>query len=188
MDTPTVLDIAPGGDVILAVPGDHAVRLRTSSHVLRLASSVFKAMLKPTFKEGSSLAADGTVEIELQDDDPSMMTTMMKIMHVCSDVMEHVPSTQELALLTQLADKYDAVGALRPVTHYYLQQAIPRSAWYQSHWGTLLAVAFKFKHADLFQKIANNIIKEKLGPVQSGHPDMLPDVLPFILGEYSPFP
>lgn len=45
------------------------IRLRTSSHVLPLGSSVFVAMLGPHFKEGRALAEKGSVEILLPDDD-----------------------------------------------------------------------------------------------------------------------
>jgi hypothetical protein len=65
-------------DVILVCISDQnsgtPSRITASSYVLSAVSPVFKTMLGPNFREGTTLAAFGSVELDLEDDDSQMMT------------------------------------------------------------------------------------------------------------------
>ena len=74
----TIID--PNGDIILTVGRDEE-QFKVSSNVLRLASSVFAAMLKPHFLEGRQLQESGNVRIVLAEDDATAMKTVCEAMH-----------------------------------------------------------------------------------------------------------
>ncbi|CZT16205.1 uncharacterized protein RCC_02047 [Ramularia collo-cygni] len=144
----------------------HRIRLRTSSHVLQLGSSVFRAMFGPHFKEGKALAENGTVEISLPEDDPQAMITMCKVMHISPDIMAKVPNYKELEHLAELADKYDTVSALGPATYLWISKALPQSRM-QGRIG-LMAVAYAFDHAELFDRVGHAIVMDAAAPAAWG--------------------
>lgn len=76
----------PEGDLVLVLQdptdGDEvAHRFQVSSKHLKLASSVFKAMLSRNFREGIILQNASTGEIELHDDNPEALTILLSIIH-----------------------------------------------------------------------------------------------------------
>ncbi|KAK4893883.1 hypothetical protein LTR27_007909 [Elasticomyces elasticus] len=76
------IDIVPDGDVYLICGNGSSVKIRVASASLIRGSDAFKAMLGPHFKEGRQLASKvGTVEIELEDDDPEAMTMLCRALH-----------------------------------------------------------------------------------------------------------
>jgi hypothetical protein len=77
-----------------------------SSNQMRLASSVFNAMLQHKFMEGETLRSDGKVVIPLPDDEPKAFAILMKIVHAQNNT---VPTKVHLKTLTDIAilvDKY----------------------------------------------------------------------------------
>lgn len=72
------------------------------------ASPVFKAMLRHSFMEGTTLRATGKVEVPLPDDDPLAFAVLMDVVHGTKSNKKESPE-MTLTFLTQLAilvDKY----------------------------------------------------------------------------------
>lgn len=157
----------------------HRIRIRTSSHILKLSSSTFRAMLGPHFKEGKSLGEYGSVEIELPEDDPQTMTTMCKVMHHNPDIMHEPTTALDLANLAHIADKYDTVRALGPSTSYLINKV--RDLSLHGDLALLLGVAGTFGHTTLFNKIGKDIVMGCGVPMHMAA-EGFPEVKP-VLGE-----
>lgn len=71
-----------------------------------LASPVFKAMLKHSFLEGSTLRTKGKVEIPLPDDDPVCFTVLMEIVHGNQEKVPRELSLRFMTVMAILVDKY----------------------------------------------------------------------------------
>ncbi|KAK4956289.1 hypothetical protein LTR10_005811 [Elasticomyces elasticus] len=113
-----VIDIAPQGDVLLLcgekVGNGKVVGLRVSSHIMSLASPVFKALLAPQFKEGAMLAAKATVDIPMPDDNAADMHLMCDIFHMRHDKVPRSLAVNRIICSTELCDKYDCAIAMQP--------------------------------------------------------------------------
>ncbi|KAF7197549.1 hypothetical protein HII31_01052 [Pseudocercospora fuligena] len=103
------------GDVVLII-GPHEKRLKVASATLSKASSVFKALFGPYFREGQAKrTSTKPAEISLPDDDPWAMVWICAQLHMVKATDEgssavYSPFILKLALLV---DKYDLVGVLR---------------------------------------------------------------------------
>lgn len=80
--------------------------MRVSSRKVRQASPVFKAMLKHSFMEGTTLRNTGKVEVPLPDDDPVAFALLMDFIHGTKSNMAPVMDTLFLTRLAILVDKY----------------------------------------------------------------------------------
>ncbi|CZR60537.1 uncharacterized protein PAC_10433 [Phialocephala subalpina] len=84
-----------------AVLLNQPVHMRVSSRHLMLASPVFAAMLdRNKFKEGVTLHSEGSVDIELPDDDPDAFIVLLNLVHGHTRM---VPRKTTLFILTQIA-------------------------------------------------------------------------------------
>ncbi|KAK5718669.1 hypothetical protein LTR15_008402 [Elasticomyces elasticus] len=112
-----VIEIAPHGDVLLLcseeIENAKTIGLRVSSHVMSLASPVFRVLLAPKFREGVTLAAATTVDIPLPDN-PDDMLVLCNVFHMRHDKVQPLLSANQLLRCAQLCDKYDCVMAMRP--------------------------------------------------------------------------
>src|SRR3954466_2087820 len=82
-------------------------RMHVSSKHLTLASPVFHAMLKRSvFKEGIDLAAGGTVEIPLPDDNPAAFGILLWMIHGKFSQVQRKVDLKLLAKIAILVDKY----------------------------------------------------------------------------------
>ena len=81
------------------------------SKILTLASPVFKAMLKPGFKEGNQVrSVDNLLELLLPDDDPEALRVLFRGLHFLSKP-DHFDFDMDLQFrLSQLTDKYDCAA------------------------------------------------------------------------------
>lgn len=69
------LDVVGDGDVyLLAGSGDAVIRLKVNSHILRIASTTFKALLDTTLREEKDLNIREPKEIPLPEDNAPSMT------------------------------------------------------------------------------------------------------------------
>ena len=117
------------GDIILAVGPTGAHRITVSSKILCLASGVFKAMMKPRFREGLSLrsAENPTAEpvvIVLPDDNPLATLTLCQLLHFQTDMVESYPDATKLLALAIFCDKYNCAGAIRYATETWLTMLV----------------------------------------------------------------
>ncbi|ESU09107.1 hypothetical protein FGSG_04047 [Fusarium graminearum PH-1] len=101
-DTPSFEDFAPDGDVIFIVKGK--TRVRVHSVVIKCASPVFTAMLKPSFKEGRALAesGDSPIEIPLPEDNPEEWGWICRALHCQAHIMLWKPTLLQLWLAGEL--------------------------------------------------------------------------------------
>ena len=108
------ISIFDDGDVILALA--QQVYLRVSSSVLIHASPVFKAMLRPNFKEGQDhRSASNPKEIAMPYDSASAMKDMCYLLHaqnVHDGESLDTPYAIRLSLLALVADKHHCVRAV----------------------------------------------------------------------------
>lgn len=110
----TVL-LDPDGDIFLrcachSEEGNHDFRV--SANILRLASPVFKSMFSGCFLEGQRLLLEGVPVIELKDDDPELMGSILRILHYQGKITDHTMSAKSLARLAIQCDKYDLTRSL----------------------------------------------------------------------------
>lgn len=78
-----IIDIAPGGDLLLMVgtKSSEVAMLRVHSVILKTVSKVFNAMFGPRFREGQAVGGDHPKEIALPEDDAIGMTILCQVMH-----------------------------------------------------------------------------------------------------------
>ena len=173
------LDLDPQGDVVLVLngsstasanpnslsllpelgvkePGKDSIpqsRVRASSAHLRLASTVFKALLNGSFREGFQLRASGHVEVPLPDDYPDGLLVILYILHCRFDVMPKKITPNILMQVVLLADKYDVVKILTPFAQTWLADVrshIPKARGSENlYWITIFKV---LRFADNFKK------------------------------------
>lgn len=103
------------------------VHMRVSSRHLMLASRVFGAMLDDSkFREGATLHAEGSVEIELPDDDPDAFAIVLDIIH---NRTREVPRKVTLHTLTQIAilvNKYEMLVAVEVFSDMWIRRLSKR--------------------------------------------------------------
>lgn len=101
-----------------------------SSEKVMFASPVFKAMLKHTWKEGSTLARKGKVSIPLPDDDPVCFGVLMDIVHGNSEQVPREVSLRFMVAIAILVDKYRLQAAVSRYTDLWMEalnEAIPKT-------------------------------------------------------------
>jgi len=107
----------PGLGEFLRTP----VNMLVSSKHMSLASSVFEAMLKPNFYEGSTLVSSGKVEISLPDDDPDLLAILLNIIHGRNKKVPRVIGLDKLTGLTSLVDKYQMQEAIAAFAEIWIE-------------------------------------------------------------------
>ena len=154
-DAPVIVD--PSGDVILVV-GAETLNIQVSSHVLGLASTVFKAMFKPHFQEGFSLIVtkESPVTILLPEDDPAAVSLTCKILH---HQIDHTTENPSLALLSKLAtfcDKYDCIRSIRPSAHQWIQRHLVKTPL--EKFEAPLVLSYIFDDPELFSTVTAELV------------------------------
>ena len=142
------IDIDKDGDLILVLKHPE---LRVSSKVLSLASPVFKALCKPGFTEGNTIAMGGTSRINLPEDDTDAMTAFCRVTHFrrhSNDETTPITLLENLAIVT---DKYDCASAMRSFGGLSLSDFI-RKAFGTLKNGRLLYPAYVFDNTYAFQQ------------------------------------
>ena len=130
-----------------------------SAAILSNASSVFKAMLKPRFKEGSALAVTtNAVEIPLPDDNARAMTIICQVMHLRNDLVHEVAndSTAMVLRVAELSDKYDCTIALEPTVRHWLACSVKVLSTTERQ--DLLTAAYYFGNGVAFADIGRSLL------------------------------
>jgi len=102
-------DVDLGGDVslIFGVKGCQ-VRIKAQKALLSMVSTYFRALFGAGFSEGNTPGS----EVELDEDEPDAIVSLMKILHM--QYTGPMPMTAlELVSLAVVTDKYDCVKAVR---------------------------------------------------------------------------
>lgn len=106
---------------------NQTVHMQVSSRHLMLASPVFAAMLdRNKFKEGVTLHSEGSVEIELPDDDPDAFIVLLNVVHGHTRT---VPRRTTLFMLNQIAilvNKYHMVEVIEVFSDMWIRRLSKR--------------------------------------------------------------
>lgn len=162
MSQHATVDIHPEGDVVLICgEGEHVKyvtsrsrtqisnadlhrRLRVSSVLLSHASPVFKAMLGPHFKEGSTLATSSSIEIPLPEDDPFAMEIICYVLHMRNWDAASEIDADLLLRIADHCDYYNVLVATRSAINLWLDDCLETDMSCETG-VELLSIAFKLK-------------------------------------------
>jgi hypothetical protein len=108
------------------IVGRDAVEIETVPEIMANASSVFRCMLQPNrFAEGYARSQAKPFVITLEADDPSAMRILCDIFHLRSDNVPIRDMTSDtMAELATLVDKYDCAAAIQPWPILWLRQVL----------------------------------------------------------------
>ena len=128
----TDFTVDSSGDVILRVGSENPYNIQVSSKALSLASDVFAAMFSNRFREGQELRAnqlDGCspVSVKVAEDEKDAMLLCCNIIHFQINSSSSVPGPQALVDLAVLADKYNCIQALWPLSDHWIDSHIARA-------------------------------------------------------------
>lgn len=143
--------------------------LKVSSHVISLASPVFRAMLRSTFLEGAKTISSEERQIVLPDDHVETVELFCNIIHLQDDGRTR-PSFPLFEDLSVFCDKYDAAVALMPwstlcfVDHFSLSyKPLPfirkESESQQDCAVRFLYIAFAFRNVTGFAKASVHLFR-----------------------------
>ncbi|PQE28305.1 BTB POZ domain-containing protein [Rutstroemia sp. NJR-2017a WRK4] len=139
------------------------IRMLVSSKHMKLASPVFKAMLREDyFKEGLELGSTGTAEISLPDDDPDAFAILLNTIHGRT---RQVPRDVDLDLLSRistLVDKYQLHEVVEIMSDRWialLESDIPEEFTYDLQ--AWLSISWVFEKPRIFREVTK--IAERRG-------------------------
>ena len=115
------------------------------------------------FKEGRELQENGSVEVVLQDDDPTAMGIMADILHLDYDEVPNAVSMAQLWDVAQLIDKYDAAKAVKPMVKCWIQ-ALLATADDEAR-QALLVVAYRVQHSEEFALVGKEMAMKNRHPM-----------------------
>ncbi|KAK1850404.1 hypothetical protein CCHR01_06951 [Colletotrichum chrysophilum] len=113
-----VVALHPSGDAIIVIFGPGGAechgRFLVSSATLSLASSYFRTLFGPNFKEGADLRKSICPEIALEEDWPEEMGILLSMLHFHN--LHHFRDVEPktVALIAYQRDKYDCAAAIIP--------------------------------------------------------------------------
>jgi hypothetical protein len=113
LQVPKIVDLTKnlGGNLVVSVgTGEDVTLIRIHGVMVKMASSVFGAMLGPHFAEGSTKFTDDN-PLKLDEDEPQAMIDLLSLLHHSYTTM--LPASR-LPGVILAADKYDCIAALRP--------------------------------------------------------------------------
>lgn len=116
-------NVVDDGDLIFVFA--NKVEIRVYSLVLRLNSSVIRAMLGPTWSEGQAFAGStgsSPGRLLLPDDDHEAMKLLCLVLHSRNDKLAHFLGPCELRAFAIVADKYDCLMAVKLAAEFWLSR------------------------------------------------------------------
>ncbi|KAL7903792.1 hypothetical protein GGI35DRAFT_491547 [Trichoderma velutinum] len=115
-------------------PQDESLRkqaVAVSSEILCLASPVFNAMLRSSFKEAVNLmdhkATSTPYCLDLPEDDAEAMAVFCKVIHFDNDDLTETPAAAFLEKLAYTCDKYQCTGSMKYCGAVWVRN------WFQNH-------------------------------------------------------
>lgn len=156
-DSSTTEGSSSGIDALPSKP----VNMLVSSGHMSLASTVFAAMLKPHFLEGSTLKSKGRVEISLPDDEPDMFTILLNIVHGRTKKVPRQFNLRQLTEISVLVDKYqmqEVAGAFVEIwiERFDMEDQPPEDEKDVLRW---LCVSWVFDRGDIFEDATEALIR-----------------------------
>jgi hypothetical protein len=155
--------IDPDGDVLLEVSGlAEKSRLRVSSSILSLASSVFKKMFQSGFKEGHGLSSTNPRSIPLPEDDGEGVTVVCNILHHRVDDVPLDIATDCLISIATICDKYELARVIAPWSSIWLRRQTETAVG--DDLNRLLSAAYVLDIPDAFSSISWKMLYSHTGP------------------------
>ncbi|KAF0314987.1 hypothetical protein GQ607_017778, partial [Colletotrichum asianum] len=117
-ENPELVELHPSGDAIIVIFGPGRAkchgRFLVSSATLSLASSYFRTLFGPNFKEGADLRKSICPEITLEEDWHEEMGILLSMLHFHN--LHHFQDLEPkaVALIAYQSNKYDCAAALSP--------------------------------------------------------------------------
>jgi hypothetical protein len=103
------------------------IHMTVSSKHMMLASPVFKAMLQPgRFREGIQRNAADQMEVDLPDDDQSIMVIVLNIVHGRNRLVPKQADLEMMIKLAILVDKYQMVEAVESFSDSWINDLLTR--------------------------------------------------------------
>lgn len=113
------------GDVLLEMSSlDGKIRLRVSSRILSLASSVFKKVFHSGFKESQGENSACLRSVPLPEDDGEGVTVVCNILHHRVDDVPLDIATDCLVSIATICDKYELARVISPWSSMWLRRRI----------------------------------------------------------------
>jgi len=145
------ITLDPYGDRCLVVgTGDNQTRILVSSHAMRLASPVWKAMLTGPYQEGTA------EEIPFPSDDPDAFLIMLQIAHLQFNDLPSSLEFQELVNVAAICDKYDMVSIFRPFSKKLIEPLEPLAK--EIGFEEWLFIAWTFGYPEIFERVMNRLV------------------------------
>ena len=149
------IDIDPDGDIYLVVGDDEqSKRFRVSSHAMRLASPVWKAMLSP--KYGFKESVSGTEDITFPEDNFEAFFIVLLASHLKFQAIPSHTSSELLVAICGICDKYDCVSVLGPWISAWVDEWLPHGD--PIDFGSQVFVAWVVGDTKFFQNITEELV------------------------------
>ncbi|KAH0420237.1 hypothetical protein CcaCcLH18_14126 [Colletotrichum camelliae] len=159
--TTGVTELHPSGDAVIVIldPGGVNCRGRflVSSATLSLASSYFKTLFGPNFKEGVDLRKSICPEITLEEDWPKEMETLLSMLHFHNLHYYRNLDPRTIALVAYQSDKYDCAGALVPWGFKWFHEIGQLT---DEEYGYLLTAAYLLDSDEDFREVLHTAIRQ----------------------------
>lgn len=130
------------------------------------ASPVFKAMLSPHFAEGTKLRTTGSIELNLNEDDPVSMLIICRIAHLQNRFVPNSMSVSQLLDISEVCDKYDFREMLRTQAIQWITSALEElddneGRDVRGKREDLLMAAYGFGSATMFARCGEELITKE---------------------------
>jgi hypothetical protein len=161
LKSPELVQLDSHGDVTLTIKNgaDHQ-SFRVSSHAMRLASPVWKAMLTGGFAESKK------TEILLEDDDPDTLLVVLRAAHLQYRQLPKELTFDQVVNLAVICDKYDTATIIRPFLKKWTHPGDDEDddedddgKYLDPGYEQWLSVAWTFGYRDSFIHIANYLAR-----------------------------
>jgi len=144
------------------------IRMRVSSRHLTLASTYFERMLRSKWKEGHTLASNGSVSIPVMDCDPQSLMILMNIIHGHTRKVPRSVSLDMLARIAVLVDYFECAEAAELFTDTWidhLKEPLPTT--YGRSLILWTCVAWVFRKPAVFTRVTAVAQKQSYEPIQT---------------------
>ncbi|KAH9237048.1 hypothetical protein K456DRAFT_1722326 [Colletotrichum gloeosporioides 23] len=162
-ENPELVELHPSGDVIIVIFGPGRAkchgRFLVSSAILSLASSYFRTLFGPDFKEGADLRKSTCPEIDLEEDWPEEMEILLSILHFHNLHHYRDLDPKTVALVAHQSDKYDCGAALLPWGVNWFHDIGPLT---DEQYGYLLTAAYLLDSDEGFRVVSNTAIRHMI--------------------------
>ena len=173
--TPELVELDSHGDITLnVINGTDRRSFLVSSHVMRLASPVWKAMLTGGFAESRKAV------ISLEEDDPDALLIVLLAAHLQHRQLPKELTFDQIVKLAVICDKYDTATVVRPFLHQWISPY--QSNCLEAGHEQWLSVAWAFGYTENFKDIADCLVRSSMidseGRCLNIEGKILEDILP----------